>query len=68
MRAPTQVRHVVVDYRCPQSAPFTLLRCSGHQHIGGGCIEVADANSGHVLCRSCPKMGTEKGTGDYCGS
>lgn len=50
-----------MDYRCPQPAPFTLLRCSAHQHIGGQCVEVHDAATGALLCRSCPKMGTQDG-------
>lgn len=52
---------MVVDERCHQDAPFTLLRCTAHQHVGGQCITVSNADTGQKLCSSCPRMGTKQG-------
>ncbi|BDA50792.1 hypothetical protein COCOBI_17-0100 [Coccomyxa sp. Obi] len=45
------------DQQCPQVAPFGLLRCTGHQHIGGICMEIVDTDTGHVICTSCSVYG-----------
>eukprot|EP00884_Botryococcus_braunii_P008862 jgi/Botrbrau1/17978/Bobra.50_1s0067.1 len=45
------------DERCPQPDNFTLLRCTGHQHIGGACMELYDADTDALICRSCPVYG-----------
>lgn len=50
-----------IDAMCPQSSSFGLLRCLGHQHIGGRCMRLIDQNSGKELCRSCPSYGTDAG-------
>ncbi|BDA50791.1 hypothetical protein COCOBI_17-0080 [Coccomyxa sp. Obi] len=45
------------DQHCPQVFPFGLLRCTGHQHIGGICMEIVDTEAGHVICTSCSVYG-----------
>ena len=47
-----------IDALCPQSSSFGLLRCLGHQHIGGRCVRLINADTGEELCRSCPSYGT----------
>lgn len=46
-----------LDARCPQSSSFGLLRCLGHQHIGGRCMRLINQDSGELLCESCPSYG-----------
>ena len=46
-----------MDARCPQTSSFGLLRCLGHQHIGGQCMRLINQDSGEVLCSSCPTYG-----------
>ena len=48
-----------IDAMCPQSSSFGLLRCLGHQHIGGRCMRLIDQDTGIELCRSCPSYGTD---------
>ena len=52
-----------LDARCPQSEPYGILRCLGHQHIGGQCMRLLDADTGDVLCSSCPTYGTSTDPG-----
>jgi hypothetical protein len=46
-----------VDGRCPQAKPFSLVRCTGHLHIGGRCMTLVDATTGAVICQSCGVYG-----------
>lgn len=46
-----------MDARCPQKSSFGLLRCLGHQHIGGQCMRLINEDTGEVLCSSCPTYG-----------
>ncbi|KAL3145704.1 hypothetical protein ABBQ32_003237 [Trebouxia sp. C0010 RCD-2024] len=46
-----------LDARCPQSSSFGLLRCLGHQHIGGRCMRLINQDTGELLCESCPSYG-----------
>ena len=46
-----------MDARCPQTSSFGLLRCLGHQHIGGQCMRLINEDTGEVLCSSCPTYG-----------
>lgn len=50
-----------IDYFCPQSQNFSLIRCWAHQHIGGECITMSDPDTGDIICKSCPEYGTEEG-------
>lgn len=47
-----------MDALCPQSSAFGLLRCLGHQHVGGKCMRLINQDTGVELCRSCPSYGT----------
>jgi len=38
-----------------------LLRCDGHQHMGGECLSILDASSGDLICESCPSVGKTAG-------
>ena len=46
-----------MDARCPQTSSFGLLRCLGHQHIGGQCMRLINQDNGEELCSSCPSYG-----------
>ncbi len=46
-----------MDARCPQTSSFGLLRCLGHQHIGGQCMRLINQDTGEELCSSCPSYG-----------
>ena len=46
-----------MDAQCPQSSSFGLLRCLGHQHIGGQCLRLINQDTGEELCSSCPTYG-----------
>lgn len=46
-----------LDARCPQAQSFGILRCLGHQHIGGRCMRLVDTDTGNVICSSCPTYG-----------
>ena len=47
-----------MDALCPQASSFGLLRCLGHQHIGGKCMRLINQDTGDELCRSCPSYGS----------
>ena len=47
-----------MDALCPQASSFGLLRCLGHQHIGGKCMRLINQDTGEELCRSCPSYGS----------
>ena len=46
-----------MDAQCPQTSSFGLLRCLGHQHIGGQCLLLINQDTGEELCSSCPTYG-----------
>ncbi|KAL0040880.1 hypothetical protein WJX79_008506 [Trebouxia sp. C0005] len=46
-----------MDAQCPQTSSFGLLRCLGHQHIGGQCLRLINTDTGEELCTSCPTYG-----------
>lgn len=46
-----------MDAQCPQTSSFGLLRCLGHQHIGGQCLRLINQDNGEELCSSCPTYG-----------
>lgn len=46
-----------MDARCPQTSSFGLVRCLGHQHIGGQCMRLINQDTGEELCSSCPSYG-----------
>ena len=46
-----------MDAMCPQSGSFGLLRCLGHQHIGGKGLRLINQDTGEELCRSMPEYG-----------
>jgi len=48
-----------LDYFCPQDGPYQLIKCWGHQHIGGRCIRVTDVKTGALICESCPVYGND---------
>lgn len=52
-------RTYALDYFCPQDGPYQLIKCWGHQHIGGRCIRMTDATTGTLLCESCPVYGND---------
>ncbi|KAK9796972.1 hypothetical protein WJX73_002710 [Symbiochloris irregularis] len=52
----------VYDKTCPQKAPVDIIRCTGHQHFGGKCIELWDLDKDALICRACPKFGTQPGS------
>ena len=58
-----------LDARCPQANNFTILRCLGHQHIGGACMRLINQDTGGEICSSCPKYGasTRAAVGDEQG-
>lgn len=55
------MRRMEVDHRCPQSEPFVVVRCTAHQHVGGKCMSLLNAENGDLICRSCPVYGTHAG-------
>lgn len=46
-----------IDAMCPQTSSFGILRCLGHQHIGGQCMRLTNQDTGEELCSSCPTYG-----------
>ncbi len=47
-----------MDAMCPQNSSFGILRCLGHQHIGGQCMRLINQDTGEELCSSCPSYGS----------
>lgn len=57
-----QVWDAVIDEKCPQTAPFEVVRCTAHQHVGAQCMSMYNLdNNGELICRSCPVYGTREG-------
>ena len=57
-----QVWDAVIDEKCPQTAPFEVVRCTAHQHVGAQCMSMYHLdNNGELICRSCPVYGTQEG-------
>ncbi|DBA84449.1 TPA: hypothetical protein ACH3X1_006082 [Trebouxia sp. C0004] len=52
-----------MDARCPQTSSFGLVRCLGHQHIGGQCMRLINQDTGEELCNSCPSYGSSDSRG-----
>ena len=56
-----QVFDTVFDRDCPQKAPMDIVRCTGHQHFGGQCIELFNLDKNETICRTCPVFGNQTG-------
>ena len=59
----TKVNEFTVDEKCPQPKNKTLevVRCTAHQHIGAKCMHAYNADTGALICSSCPTYGQVKG-------
>ncbi|KAK9804600.1 hypothetical protein WJX73_006245 [Symbiochloris irregularis] len=57
----TKTFDTTVDAACPQSGPYDIIRCTGHQHFGAQCLSLIDLDNDKTICRTCPEFGTEKG-------
>ena len=63
-----QVHDTVYDQLCPQRHNIDILRCTGHQHFGGQCIELINLDKNEPICKSCPDFGIKWGVpGDEAG-
>ncbi|KAL4542115.1 hypothetical protein Ndes2526B_g06598 [Nannochloris sp. 'desiccata'] len=51
-------RTYALDFFCPQSDNFTIVKCWGHQHIGAQCVSMYDTATGYEICKSCPTYGS----------
>lgn len=49
------------DKHCPQKTPVEIVRCTGHQHFGGQCLELIDLDNNQRICNTCPVFGTQPG-------
>ena len=54
---------VPFDWFCPQpdGSTYGVVKCWGHQHIGGECLTLMDADTGATICQSCPVYGNSTG-------
>ena len=59
----TKAREFQLDVQCPQHKNNTLeiVRCTAHQHIGARCMHAYVAETGELICSSCPTYGQVKG-------
>ena len=56
-----QTWETTIDGKCPQSAPFQIVRCTAHQHVGAQCMSLINMDNGDLICQSCPVYGTQPG-------